>query len=475
MQRRSCLCLHRWCLPWCHVCWTLRRLAWTSRHNSGRLSRLPPWWWSSDRSSEPRLPVVWEVSCRCWCWFPCYGMRYPPLSQHPFVSPPSPKNLHEKRLTQQQIIPPYQAEIAHPDIRGRITALQQFMLGIGAFVAGWVSEHAHLLTCNCLGSRIRSLEVKGVNTNGRETQVSYGTFIHLTDSGQWRIPLGLQMIPAVFLALLIFLFPESPRWLIHKDRYDEAFQTLARLHTNGNVDDPWVRAEFDQIRESVAEEKANEAHSYVELFKNQSSFRRLFISCALQASIQMTGVSAIQYYSISIYGQIGISSSDALKYQAINNILALIAQASCILFVDYLGRRRPLIWGNICNGITFVIATILICAPHRPTLLCGKLGEIFLTTERSTIPSRNDHKCGRQLGLHHHVCASCPVSPVSSMGLNLLCRYRAAFADQRYVIPTVGLGSTTFPSLLPVVPSHGLSPPRSSTRTHGPRASLSLL
>lgn len=34
------------------------------------------------------------------------------------------------------IIPVYQGEIAHPSIRGRVTALQQFMLGIGAFIAG---------------------------------------------------------------------------------------------------------------------------------------------------------------------------------------------------------------------------------------------------------------------------------------------------------------------------------------------------
>lgn len=36
------------------------------------------------------------------------------------------------------IIPIYQGEIAHPSIRGRVTALQQFMLGIGSFVAGWL-------------------------------------------------------------------------------------------------------------------------------------------------------------------------------------------------------------------------------------------------------------------------------------------------------------------------------------------------
>jgi hypothetical protein len=91
-----------------------------------------------------------------------------------------------------------------------------------------------------------------------------------------------------------------------------------------------------------------------------SSFRRLFIACALQASGQMTGVSAIQYFSIDIFKQIGINSEDALKYQAINNILALIAQAMCILFIDRFGRRWPLITGNLVNSLMFLIATVLI-------------------------------------------------------------------------------------------------------------------
>ena len=77
------------------------------------------------------------------------------------------------------IIPLYQAELAHPSIRGRVTALQQFMLGIGALCAGWIS---------------------------------YGTYIGFapTDNGQWRTPLGIQIIPAALLAALIMVFPESP-------------------------------------------------------------------------------------------------------------------------------------------------------------------------------------------------------------------------------------------------------------------------
>ncbi|KAK2625800.1 hypothetical protein QTJ16_005112 [Diplocarpon rosae] len=225
------------------------------------------------------------------------------------------------------IIPLYQSEIAHPSIRGMITSLQQFMLGLGAFIAGWIS---------------------------------YGTFVGLSNQAQWRLPLAIQLLPAIVLGALIFTFPESPRWLIDHGRPDEGFKTLARLHSNGNEDDPWVRAEFDQIQDSITDEHENKAKSYLDLFTNRSSFRRVLIACALQASIQMTGVSAIQYYSVDIYGSIGIKGDEALKYQAINNIIALVGEAICVLFVDKLGRRRPLIFGNLLNMVCFLIACILI-------------------------------------------------------------------------------------------------------------------
>lgn len=75
------------------------------------------------------------------------------------------------------IIPLYQAEICHPKIRGRVTALQQFMLGVGALCASWIS---------------------------------YGTYIGFdpTNDAQWQVPLGIQIIPAVLLGFLIAVFPE---------------------------------------------------------------------------------------------------------------------------------------------------------------------------------------------------------------------------------------------------------------------------
>jgi sugar porter (SP) family MFS transporter len=226
------------------------------------------------------------------------------------------------------IVPLYQAELAHPSIRGRVTALQQFMLGVGALTASWVS---------------------------------WATYVYIkTNSGQWRIPLAIQIIPALFLGSLIFLFPESPRWLMDHGKSDQALRTLAKLHAHGDVNDPWVRAEFEQISVSIEFEHAHEAKSYVELFKSRSSFRRLFLCCAIQASVQMTGVSAIQYYSPIIFERMGIATDDTLKYQGISSIIALVAQFTTILFIDRTGRRWPLILGNLGNCITFIIATIML-------------------------------------------------------------------------------------------------------------------
>ncbi|KAE8359024.1 general substrate transporter [Aspergillus caelatus] len=227
------------------------------------------------------------------------------------------------------IIPLYQAEICHPDIRGRVTSLQQFMLGVGSLCAAWIS---------------------------------YGTYIGFdpTNNAQWQVPLGLQVVPAVFLGLLIMFFPESPRWLIDHGQHEKGLQTLAKLHAHGDENDPWVRAEYNQIQESITFEHENEAKSYLELFSSRSSFRRLFLCCALQASVQMTGVSAIQYYSVTIYEQIGIKGDETLRYQAINSVIALVAQFLCMMFIDRFGRRRSLIFGNLGNCVTFIIACILL-------------------------------------------------------------------------------------------------------------------
>ncbi|KDQ26391.1 hypothetical protein PLEOSDRAFT_1077375 [Pleurotus ostreatus PC15] len=217
------------------------------------------------------------------------------------------------------LAPLYQAEIAHPSIRGRLTTLQQFMLGIG-----------------------------GMST--------YGTSAGLKGTqAEWRIPLGLQIIPALPLIAFILLLPESPRWLADKGRIDEARATLARLHAHGDINDPFVMSQMEDMKAELQRARDIGESSWKELFVIPSNFRRLSLGYILQFSVQMTGVSAIQYYSTTM----GFSSTRILLFQSINSIIALIGEACCVLWIDHTGRRRPLIIGNIASGLSFVVGSIL--------------------------------------------------------------------------------------------------------------------
>lgn len=180
------------------------------------------------------------------------------------------------------IVPLYQAEIAHPAIRGRITALQQLLIGFGSMIACKLSPSIPGLSKNEVSQRL---------TNNFPAFTTYGTNQNMTASNnaQWRIPLGIQLAPAFLLACLILLFPESPRWQIAHGRTQKGLATLARLHASGNQDDEWVLAEYTQIEATIEQERAESA-SWMDLFKEKASFRRLFLVLALQASVQMTGV-----------------------------------------------------------------------------------------------------------------------------------------------------------------------------------------
>ncbi|GAB7348901.1 hypothetical protein MBLNU459_g7593t1 [Dothideomycetes sp. NU459] len=235
-----------------------------------------------------------------------------------------------------EIVPIFQAEISHASIRGILISLQQTMLGIGALAASWIG---------------------------------YGCFNRwesTTDSAQWRIPLGLQLVPAVGLASCIYLFPESPRWLIDHDHAERGLQVLAKLHANGDQSNAYVQAEYEIIKAQIQDEHDNAAKSYGELFKNRANARRIILACACQASTQLTGVSAIQYFSPAIFAQIGISSGKTLLYQGINSIIGELAQFIFFFLIDRLGRRPLQIGGNLACAVAFIIGAALL-AEYPPT------------------------------------------------------------------------------------------------------------
>ncbi|PWN48034.1 general substrate transporter [Violaceomyces palustris] len=222
--------------------------------------------------------------------------------------------------------PLYQSEIAHPSIRGRLTTLQQFFLGIGATIASFV--------------------IFGISETQADTPF------------EWRFPLGLQMLPCLPLAAMIFFMPESPRWLMMVGRERESLETLARLHSSGDLDDALVRAEFSEMKSALIKESKEET-GWMSLVTDAQNFRKLMLGITIQFSVQMTGVSCIQYYAPAIFEEIGFDKRMTFLFQSVNSIIALIGEAACVLYIDRLGRRGPLIFSNVISGSTFAVGTAI--------------------------------------------------------------------------------------------------------------------
>lgn len=157
-------------------------------------------------------------------------------------------------------VPVYLAECAHPNTRGMIVGITQQMIGVGFIVSTWVGY----------GSR------------------------HTSDASsfQWRFPLAFQIIPSAFLVIGLIWLPESPRYLIEKDRDDVGLKTLRKLHYNGSNDE-WIQNEYNEIRATISAEKAITAPGWSVMFKVPQWRKRLLLGTLVQVFTQLTGISKL--------------------------------------------------------------------------------------------------------------------------------------------------------------------------------------
>ncbi|KAH9235531.1 hypothetical protein K456DRAFT_1749277 [Colletotrichum gloeosporioides 23] len=253
------------------------------------------------------------------------------------------------------ITPVFVAETAPPEVRGRITGLFQEFLVLGSSIAYWLNY--------------------GVERNMPSTTT------------QWRIPLGVQLIPAGLLLIGLIPLKESPRWLAKHGRNKEALASLAYMRDQP-TDDPSVVSEFNEIAVSCgADAEAARQSTWTECLKPGVRNRFLLIF-ALMVWQQLTGTNSIGYYAPQIFQTVGVSSADASLFATgIYGIVKLIFTAVSLLFViDKIGRR----WAHTLGGLwmsamMFILAAVL--ATHPPE--DGKAvpwiyaGEIFPTHLRS--------------------------------------------------------------------------------------------
>lgn len=118
--------------------------------------------------------------------------------------------------------------------------------------------------------------------------VTLGTF-SMPNDWAWRIPSLLQIAPSLLQLTFIWFIPESPRWLVSRDRSEEAFDILVEYHGEGDRDSALVAAEFAEIQATVRAEMEGSKGRWVELLQTPGNRRRTLIAACVGTFSQWSG------------------------------------------------------------------------------------------------------------------------------------------------------------------------------------------
>ncbi|KFZ01877.1 hypothetical protein V500_00581 [Pseudogymnoascus sp. VKM F-4518 (FW-2643)] len=112
----------------------------------------------------------------------------------------------------------------------------------------------------------------------------------------WRIPSILQAAPSLLQLTFIWFVPESPRYLLSRDRDEEAFEILVKYHAEGDRSDPFVNAEFVEIQAQIRLERSNSKRRWIELLQTPGNRKRVLITACVGLFAQWSGNGLISYY-----------------------------------------------------------------------------------------------------------------------------------------------------------------------------------
>ncbi len=216
--------------------------------------------------------------------------------------------------TASMLSPMYIAEISPAKKRGSLVSLNQLAIVIGILVA-FFSNY----------------------------------FLASLGSESWRWMLAVMGVPALLFFALLFLIPESPRWLVQKERSDEAYKILERINGAGNA-----ASELAAVQESIGNESKG---SYREVFSKRM---RPMVGMGIVIAVfsQVTGINSIMYYAPMIFAKTGRALENALMQTVAVGGVNLIFTFVAIKYIDRFGRKPLLIGGATGMTVSLTILTI---------------------------------------------------------------------------------------------------------------------
>lgn len=178
--------------------------------------------------------------------------------------------------------------------------------------------------------------------------IFFGTVINLAVYNmrdQWRYMLGAPFIPAVPLLCLIYLCPESPRWLIKKNRYVKAWDSLVRLRNN----EIQVARDLYNIHAALELEahviaKSTYVVRFFELFTIPRVRRATLAAFTVMIAQQMCGINIIAFYSSTVFEDAGAGQYQALTFSLIFGAVNFLFAFPALKTIDTFGRRSLLLF-----------------------------------------------------------------------------------------------------------------------------------
>ncbi len=228
--------------------------------------------------------------------------------------------------------PMYIAEVAPPQMRGRLVSINQLMIVIGVLAAQVVNW-----------SLVRNLPAGAPDE-----------FIRNSWFGQmgWRWMFGLTAIPATLFFLGMFLIPESPRWLAKNGRADSAKTVLNKIGG-----EHYAGAAVAEINSTLAKEEIQRVR-FADLLDPKMR-KVLMLGVVLAVFQQWCGINTIFNYAEEIFKAAGYDISTVLKNIAWTGSVNLAFTFVALGTVDRLGRRPLMLFG--AAGLAVIYAILGIC------------------------------------------------------------------------------------------------------------------
>jgi SP family general alpha glucoside:H+ symporter-like MFS transporter len=186
------------------------------------------------------------------------------------------------------------------------------------------------------------------------------------DQWAYRIPFAIQWVWPIPIFIGVYLAPESPWWLIRKDRREDAIKAVKRLTRS---ETPGFSAEETVsmiVYTNALEQRAETGTSYLDCFKGVDR-RRTEIACCVWAAQSLCGA-GLMGYSTVFYQRAGLAVSQSFTMSLVQYAIGVIGTLNSWVLMTYFGRRTLYVGGLALLTVVLLVIGFVSIAPSTPAI-----------------------------------------------------------------------------------------------------------